>query len=194
MLERFTVAARRAVMRARDEATALRHRYIGSEHLLLALLDPGAEPAYGLLRGAGIDYGRARTGVEKLTGRPEPILSEDDAAALRTVGIDLDEVLAKIEATFGAGALDQPSGPRRLRFGRPTGTPSRPGLNPHMKKVLELAVRDAIQRHSGAIGTGHILLGMIQDERTAGARVLVDAGVDLAALRAAVLRDLDQAA
>ena len=39
MFERFTDRARRVVVRAQEEARGLQHNYIGTEHLLLALLD-----------------------------------------------------------------------------------------------------------------------------------------------------------
>ena len=39
MFERFTVRARRVVVHAQDEARGLQHNYIGTEHLLLGLLD-----------------------------------------------------------------------------------------------------------------------------------------------------------
>ena len=39
MFERFTDRARRVIVRAQDEARGLQHNYIGTEHLLLGLLD-----------------------------------------------------------------------------------------------------------------------------------------------------------
>jgi ATP-dependent Clp protease ATP-binding subunit ClpA len=39
MFERFTDRARRVVVRAQEEARGLRHHYIGTEHILLALAD-----------------------------------------------------------------------------------------------------------------------------------------------------------
>ena len=38
MFERFTDRARRVVVLAQDEAKALNHNYIGTEHLLLGLI------------------------------------------------------------------------------------------------------------------------------------------------------------
>src|SRR6266568_7170149 len=45
MFERFTDAARQAVVLAQDEARTLRHNYIGTEHLLLGLLREGGVAA-----------------------------------------------------------------------------------------------------------------------------------------------------
>ena len=38
MFERFTERARQAVVLAQDEARALKHNYLGTEHILLGLL------------------------------------------------------------------------------------------------------------------------------------------------------------
>ena len=38
MFERFTERARQVVVLAQDEARALKHNYIGTEHILLGLL------------------------------------------------------------------------------------------------------------------------------------------------------------
>ena len=44
MFERFTDRARRVVVLAQEEARGLNHNYIGTEHLLLGLLEPGVSP------------------------------------------------------------------------------------------------------------------------------------------------------
>ena len=56
MFERFTTGARETVLRARHEAHQ-RHTQIGTEHLLLALLE--VEDGAGLLTGLGIDKATA---------------------------------------------------------------------------------------------------------------------------------------
>ena len=50
MFERFTDRARRVVVLAQEEARGLNHNYIGSEHLLLGLLEPGGIAAQALIR------------------------------------------------------------------------------------------------------------------------------------------------
>jgi ATP-dependent Clp protease ATP-binding subunit ClpA len=51
MFERFTDRARRTVVHAQDEARRLNHNYIGTEHVLLGLLDePGGIAALALTR------------------------------------------------------------------------------------------------------------------------------------------------
>src|SRR5438034_9135373 len=102
MFERFTNGARCAVTAAQQEARRLGHDCIGTEHVLL-----------GLLRGEGI-AARALSGlgvtaeaVEREAAafvRPAPF-GAADAEALGAIGIDLDEVRRRLEATFGPGAL-----------------------------------------------------------------------------------------
>lgn len=63
MFERFTTPARQAVGLAHEEATALGHDYVGSEHLLLGLLQADEGVAAGVLRELGITVQRAREAI-----------------------------------------------------------------------------------------------------------------------------------
>ena len=58
MFERFTNRARRVVVLAQEEARGLNHNYIGTEHLLLGLLEPGGIAAQALSR-----FGMTATGT-----------------------------------------------------------------------------------------------------------------------------------
>ena len=56
MFERFTDRARRVIVLAQEEARALQHNYIGTEHLLLGLIREGEGSRQGTRlegRGAG---------------------------------------------------------------------------------------------------------------------------------------------
>jgi ATP-dependent Clp protease ATP-binding subunit ClpA len=53
LFERFTERARQVVVLAQDEARALKHNYIGTEHILLALLE--LEDGDGVLTNLGVD-------------------------------------------------------------------------------------------------------------------------------------------
>lgn len=179
MFERFSRPAREAVVQARHEAQALGHRHFGTEHVLLALAwQPGG--AHDALVAAGLTRERV---AEALTGAG--VLGAADADALKTVGIDLDAVLSRITETFG---------PDALRRAMPAGRRGRVGVSPRLKKVLGLALREAVHLGSNTIGTEHILLGILRDGRGRAAKVIADAGVSPAALRRAVLDGLGQAA
>jgi hypothetical protein len=49
---------------------------------------------------------------------------------------------------------------------------------------LELALRETIRSGDRRIGTGHILLGLIRDEKSPGARVLLESGIGRKAVEA----------
>ncbi len=66
MFERFTDGARRVVVLAQEQAVAFNHDYIGTEHLLLALLAERDSAAVRILRAAGTDLEQLRETVMKL--------------------------------------------------------------------------------------------------------------------------------
>jgi ATP-dependent Clp protease ATP-binding subunit ClpC len=74
LTEQFTDRARQALSRAREEARALRHSFVGTEHILLALLRDDAGPAVESLQRAGVTHGHVRTAVVRMmgTGVEEP--------------------------------------------------------------------------------------------------------------------------
>jgi ATP-dependent Clp protease ATP-binding subunit ClpA len=180
MFRRFTVAARNTVVRAKEEAQALHHPNIGSEHLLLALADPDAGLAHRILAAVEITPERIRTELAK----PQPgTLDEEDAAALRTIGIDLDVVLAQVKETFGAEALHPAPQIARSRWPWGRGTVSSSRFTPQAKKVLELALREAIRLDHNYLGTEHLLLALLRDGSGRGAQLLASAGLSLKELR-----------
>ncbi len=70
MFERFTPQARDVVVGAQYEARQLRHPYIGTEHLMLALLASETGIPHMVLREKGVDAQRLRTEIERLIGTP----------------------------------------------------------------------------------------------------------------------------
>ena len=180
MFERFTEEARSAVVAASRQAEGLHHGYIGTEHLLLGLLDDRTTPAARLLADRGVDGEWVRGEVVRIVGRGEPDL---DADALATLGIDLDAVRERVERTFGAGALSR----RRCRRGLMTG-----GALPftaRAKKALELSLREAIAMGDDHIGSEHVLLGLAREGDGVAGGILRSRGIDRDAVRAALQRD-----
>jgi ATP-dependent Clp protease ATP-binding subunit ClpC len=146
MFERFTAHARRAVVTAQEEARELNHNYIGTEHLLLALLR-----------------------------RPDIPPSEESAIApaiLEEFGMSRDSVREEVLDKVGVGKGKAKSG--HIPF------------TPRAKKVLELALREALQLHHHYIGTEHILLGLIREDEGVAVQIMRK-HADLLALRTAVL-------
>jgi Clp amino terminal domain, pathogenicity island component len=149
MFERFTAYARRAVVTAQEEARELNHNYIGTEHLLLALLH-----------------------------RPDGIPNEEDGGAsaiLEEFGMTRDSVREEVIDKVGVGKGKAKTG--HIPF------------TPRAKKVLELALREALQLHHNYIGTEHLLLGLIREDEGVAVQIMRK-HADLLALRAAVLENM----
>ena len=139
MFRRFSPRAREVIISAQQEARALHHNYIGTEHVLLGLL-------------------RDREGV---AGR-----------ALQVLGISPETVREQILDIIGEGH-QEPAG--HIPF------------TPRTKKVLELAVREAVQLGHLYVGTEHILLGLVREGDGVGWHVLSRLGVTVPKVRDQVL-------
>jgi len=68
MFERFTDRARRVVVLAHEEARLLRHHYIGTEHILLGLINEGQGLAAQALESLGVSLHAARAEVRETVG------------------------------------------------------------------------------------------------------------------------------
>jgi ATP-dependent Clp protease ATP-binding subunit ClpC len=69
MEDRFSDRARAALVQSRDEAIRLGHDVVGTEHLLLGVLDEGGPPAR-VLRNLGVNTQRLRQAVEAAAPPP----------------------------------------------------------------------------------------------------------------------------
>ena len=197
MFERFNSDARDVVVGAQLEAQGLRHPYLGTEHLLLGVLRLPAGTAPAVLADAGVTLDAARAEVETIIGRGgDAPLSDADAEALRTIGIDVDEIRRRVEASFGPGALDTPVGRPRRRWGRrrrcESGWPGRP-FTPRAKRVIEQALREAIGLGHRHIGVEHMLLALAASDGLP-ADIMRRLGADPAVIRTRVLAELGRAA
>lgn len=68
MFERYTERARKVIYLAQEEAKRLNHSYIGTEHILLGLLQDGDGVAAKTLTALGIAPARVQSEVEKMIG------------------------------------------------------------------------------------------------------------------------------
>jgi ATP-dependent Clp protease ATP-binding subunit ClpC len=139
VFERFTERGRQVVVFAQDEARALKHNYIGTEHILLGLL-------------------REEEGIA--------------AQALDAFEVTLEEVRAQVAQIVGQGD-EVVSG--QIPF------------TPRAKKVLDLALREAISLGHNHIGTEHILLALVRENGSVAMRILLDLGADAETIRDAVI-------
>ena len=187
MFERFTDSARNVAVGAQATARRLGHGHIGTEHLLLGLLETDGVAAQ-VLGGLGVTRAAVEREVLAEVGRGP--LGEGDAEALGAIGIDLDEVRRRVEANFGPGALHWHPDPR-CRGARP-----RLGhipFTPRAKKVLELSLREALALKHRHIGTEHILLGLVREGEGLAMLVLIRLGAGPDAIRSRVLDALRSA-
>ncbi len=142
MFEKFTERARQVVVLAQQEARALKHNYIGTEHILLGLLCEEEGVAARVLESLEITVERVRAQVVRIVGSGE-------------------------EVTSG-----------QIPF------------TPQAKKVLELALREALTLGHNYIGTEHILLGLVRENEGVASRILLDFDADAEKLRTEVVRML----
>lgn len=186
MFERFHQDARAAVVQAKAEAIRAGQGPIGTEHLLLALLD-GPGPAAAALAAAGADADDLRSRIPRgEAGQAESL----DADALASIGIDLDAVRRASDAAFGAGSLDRVRARRRGRRGIAGGA----RMTEDAKQALELALRAAVRLDNRHISPGHLLLGIIDQPASPAVAALTAAGVDVSGLRDDVVRRMTLAA
>jgi ATP-dependent Clp protease ATP-binding subunit ClpA len=140
VFERFTDPARRVVVLAQDEARALKHGYIGTEHILLGLVREEEGLAARVLQSLDITLERVRWAVTRIVGSGEKVSAQ------------------------------------QIPF------------TPRAKKVLELALREALSLSHNYIGPEHILLGLVRENEGVAARILLDFDADADTVRNAVIR------
>src|SRR5215212_2176544 len=97
------------------------------------------------------------------------------ATVLQNLSVELDDIQDKIEVTVKKGKAGQTTGPDLPYTSR-------------AKKVLELAMSQARELNHSYVGTEHLLLGLLREEKGIAAQVLVASGLTLDAARAEALR------
>jgi hypothetical protein len=137
-LTRLADEAREVVHGAAAHARELGSSHVGTEHLVLGLLDD-----------------------------PESVTCR----AITGLGGSVDEIRSALlsETHSGEGGAH---GGGHIPFSADS------------KKVLELALRETIRSRDRRIGTAHILLGILRDEKSPGARVLLNQRVSRKAVEA----------
>ncbi|MQY30233.1 Clp protease N-terminal domain-containing protein [Nocardia aurantia] len=172
MFERFAETTRASVMTAAEQARELRSPSLDVEHLLLGVVRNADDGLREVLTEHGLEAEEIRKALyRRSSGNP---LGEEDAAALRSIGIDLDAVRESLTATFGEDALDRV--PAREPDGRWGWLSGRPGFRTPVardaKKALELSIRETLLRHSNRIEAGHLLLGVLRAANSATIELL----------------------
>jgi Clp amino terminal domain, pathogenicity island component len=256
MFERFGPDAKVTVVDAQKHARRLGHNYIGGEHILLSAVSQSSR-ASAILAAHGLtpEYVEAeitrRVGAGARAGAGADLFGSLDRDALAAIGIDLDTVRARIEASFGpqalaradfelhrgtkleprpAGSLRSRLNPRRAlpprlirRWHRPANrngnrrlpgvtppSPARPAggpgrnraaappqnhipFTPAAKRILELTLRETLQRHDSTIGVEHIALALTVVKQGMVPHILAGADTSPSALHAEIAGEYRQA-
>src|SRR6266516_4086287 len=140
----FTDRVRWVLQAAREEAARLRNGFVGTEHLLLALVRDRGGVAQRVLLSFQADREGIRRAVESKLKPGESAIAE------------------RQDLPYTSSA----------------------------KKVLELAMNEANELNHRYVGTEHLLLGLLREEKGIAAQVLTEAGVTLERARAETLRIL----
>ncbi|WP_020662998.1 Clp protease N-terminal domain-containing protein [Amycolatopsis benzoatilytica] len=176
MFEKFTRDARMAVVEAQEAARESGAAEISAQAVFagLARIQDGA--AVRVLAELGIS--RDEVFAELARVRRRGGISDLDAAALTEFGIDVDQIVARIEESHGPGALAR-SGVRAKRNHLP--------FTPDAKLALQMSLREAQELGDKELGQEHLLLALVK-QRGPVADFLAARGVDYPAVRQAVGR------
>ena len=159
----FTERVRRVLQNAREESIALRHEYVGTEHILLGLLGAGGV-ADAALQNLGTNVENVRNTILE-TVRPGPADRSATAAA----------------ASGGLlGAIADSMGFRQEKIDLP--------YTSRAKKVLELSMTEARELRHSYVGTEHLLLGLMREEHGIAAQVLTSTGLTITGVRDEIIR------
>jgi ATP-dependent Clp protease ATP-binding subunit ClpA len=154
MFERFTRNARLVVVGAQEVAARAGAPEVRPTHLLESLAATDGVLAMQLLARLGAPGDEVRRVVRGLNAQYSDGLDAEDAEALKLLGIDLDDVISRID-----WSLNDERG--LIRKGRKRFTSE-------SKKVLELSLREALRLGDSFLGTEHVLLGILrQGDRSA---------------------------
>lgn len=181
--ERASTTLKLAVRQARAESAP----EVGTEHLLLGLLDEGTNLALHVLRALEIEPEDVRRELDRYrSGSPqvpsetsvEPAESDSDASS--------DDALSDAMSPDGTSSDDTPSGDVLSDPDLASDPESGVRIGNQAAAALELAVTEAVGFGHNYVGAEHLLLGLIAEPDGIGGRVLRGLGAELRLTRRAV--------
>ena len=98
------------------------------------------------------------------------LTSARGVTSLMLKSVDVPQVLAEIERRVGSGQAS-PGNPEDLPY------------TSRAKRVLELAMREALEQRHAAVTSEHLLLGLLREEQGIAAEILAQAGLRLEVAR-----------
>lgn len=164
-LGRFTPRARSAVQLARAHAEDLGRGVLGTEHLLLGVIDEGGNLALKVLAGLEVEPADVRSELlASAAAAGSPSASAASSAGEGDDGESLDPSPADV-----AGDL---------------------AFTPPAKQAFEATTKEALTLGHNYIGCEHLLLGLLATEDGLASQVLRRMGVELRTTRMAVVTAL----
>lgn len=157
MFNQFARAARLAVLEAVREAQSGQASSVTDEHLLLALVNQAETTSSDWLRTAGVTASKVDAAF-RAAERKAGLTDADAARLLAELGIDLDEVVGRVEQALGENVLAEPVKPPRNRV----------PFAPSAKDVLRGALDQARSLRQKALRDEHLLLALAADDGVAG--------------------------
>ena len=139
---------------------------------------PRAEEALRLSQEAAEELGHGYVGSEHLL---LGLIREEDGVAHRVLaefGVTDEMICSVLQRSVGKGV---------------SGAAPSQGLTPRAKSVVELAVSEASRMGSQAIGTGHLLMGILREGGNMGLRILRTVGVDPNRMYSTILKKAEAA-
>ncbi|MFF8954168.1 Clp protease N-terminal domain-containing protein [Streptomyces sp. NPDC014894] len=151
MFERFTQEARDVVKGSVALSERMGADRVTDEHLLLALLEQKGTRTAFALSALGLPDRRASLEQALARARRSAGLSRSESDALAGLGIDVAEIVARVEENHGPGALAARGRQKRWWHG---------SYAPAAKETLVRSLHIATERGDRRIGGEHLLLAL----------------------------------
>lgn len=171
----LTPRAKKVIELAVDEARQMNHNYIGTEHILLALIREGEGIAAGVLESFGVTLARAHHQTYLVLEANKP---PRQAASTEAKQPETAQRSSSVEQ-------NSPYVPPSVPFTSLT----QGGYDPFTKrarKVLDFAQEESSRLSHNYIGTEHLLLGLMDVPDGVAMQVLDNMGVEPGKVRSAI--------
>lgn len=166
-MHKFTPEARHVIASAQQEAERLGHEYIGTEHMLLGLLDEQESKAAHVLAQFHVDAETVQQQIWTILNTRSNVAPGNITIALGRLGMFTIKYSRHMRNASGGRKLTR-----------------------RVQKCIHFAVLETEQQHSARIDTEHLLLGVVREGGGLACTVLKRIGVDLDEMREAITGSL----
>ena len=217
MFKRFTDRALKVMSLARKNAQRFHHDFIGTEHILLALIGEDGGVALQVLANLELETSAIQSQLEKriqavpassttasklpFTPRANKALefAKDEADGLRHDRIDTEHLLlglvregegvaARVLLDLGLNLEEAREEVVHLVGGETWWRKKATGVPSTEAELLARAGEESLSAGHGFVGTGHLLLALLSDGEGSARRILEDLGVDAGRIRGEKLK------